>query len=92
MKNLPIGIQTFQKIRDKEKNYIYIDKSDLALKLINSSVYYFLSGPRRFGKSLFLDTLIDIFDGKKELFEWLYIYDKCDWESTYPVIIISFGG
>jgi hypothetical protein len=73
MKNLPIGIQTFQKIRDKEKNYIYIDKTDLALKLINSSGYYFLSRPRRFGKSLFLDTLQDIFEGKKELFEGLYI-------------------
>jgi len=91
MKNLPIGIQTFQKIRDKKENYIYIDKTDLALNLINSSGYYFLSRPRRFGKSLFLDTLKDIFEGKKELFEGLYIYDKWDWETTYPVIKISFG-
>jgi len=91
MKNLPIGIQTFQKIRDKKENYLYIDKTDLALKLINSSGYYFLSRPRRFGKSLFLDTLKDIFEGKKELFEGLYIYDKWDWETTYPVIHISFG-
>jgi len=53
MKKLPIGIQTFQKIRDKKENYIYIDKTDLALNLINSSGYYFLSHPRRFGKSLF---------------------------------------
>ncbi|HFS67135.1 MAG TPA: hypothetical protein ENK67_02880, partial [Flavobacteriia bacterium] len=92
MKNLPIGIQTFQKIRDKKENYIYIDKTDLALNLINSSGYYFLSRPRRFGKSLFLDTLKNIFEGKKELFEELYIYDKWDWETTYPVIHISFGG
>jgi len=91
MKNLPIGIQTFQKIRDKKENYIYIDKTDLALNLINSSGYYFLSRPRRFGKSLFLDTLKDIFEGKKELFEGLYIYDKWDWDTTYPVIKISFG-
>ena len=91
MKNLPIGIQTFQKIRDKKENYIYIDKTDLALNLINSSGYYFLSRPRRFGKSLFLDTLKDIFEGKKKLFEGLYIYDKWDWETTYPVIKISFG-
>ena len=91
MKNLPIGIQTFQDIRDKEENYIYIDKTDLALKLIKSGKYYFLSRPRRFGKSLFLDTLKDIFEGKKELFEGLYIYDKWDWERTYPVIKISFG-
>jgi len=92
MKNLPTGIQTFQKIRDKEENYIYIDKTDLALELINSSGYYFLSRPRRFGKSLFLDTLKDIFEGKKELFDGLYIYDKWDWGTTYPVIKISFGG
>ncbi|HIP12662.1 MAG TPA: hypothetical protein EYG73_08085, partial [Arcobacter sp.] len=91
MKNLPIGIQTFAKIRDKKENYIYIDKTDLALNLITSSGYYFLSRPRRFGKSLFLDTLKDIFEGKKELFEGLYIYDKWDWETTYPVIKISFG-
>ncbi len=91
MKNLPIGIQTFHEIRDKEKNYIYIDKTDLALKLISSGKYYFLSRPRRFGKSLFLDTLKNIFEGKKKLFERLYIYDKWDWETTYPVIKISFG-
>ena len=92
MKNLPIGIQTFHEIRDKEKNYIYIDKTDLAHHLIDGGKYYFLSRPRRFGKSLFLDTLKDIFEGKKELFEGLYIYDKRDWETTYPVIKISFGG
>ncbi len=92
MKTLPIGIQTFHEIREKEKNYIYIDKTDLAHQLINNGKYYFLSRPRRFGKSLFLDTLKDIFEGKKELFEGLYIYDKWDWETTYPVIKISFGG
>ncbi len=91
MKTLPIGIQTFQKIRDKKENYIYIDKTDLALELVNSSGYYFLSRPRRFGKSLFLDTLKNIFEGQKEFFEGLYIYDKWDWETTYPVIKISFG-
>ncbi len=92
MKNLPIGIQTFHEIRDKEKNYVYIDKTDLAHQLINNGKYYFLSRPRRFGKSLFLDTLKDIFEGKKELFEGLYIYNKRDWNTTYPVIKISFGG
>ena len=91
MKNLPIGIQTFHEIRDKEKNYIYIDKTDLAHQLIDRGKYYFLSRPRRFGKSLFLDTLKDIFEGKKELFKGLYIYDKWDWKITYPVIYISFG-
>ncbi len=90
MKKLPIGIQTFSKIR--EDNYIYIDKTKEALELINSYSYTFLSRPRRFGKSLFLDTLHNIFEGKKELFEGLYIYDKWDWNTTYPVIKISWDG
>lgn len=90
LKKLPIGIQTFRKIR--EDNYIYIDKSKEALDLIQNYTYTFLSRPRRFGKSLFLDTLQNIFEGKKELFGGLYIYDKWDWETTYPVIKISWDG
>ncbi|MCM8781385.1 MAG: ATP-binding protein, partial [Candidatus Omnitrophica bacterium] len=62
------------------------------LELIQSGEYFFLSRPRRFGKSLFLSTLKAIFEGKKEYFEGLYIYDKWDWEERYPVIHISFGG
>jgi len=92
LKKLPIGIQTFKEIRDKEENYIYIDKTKEALDLIKNGKYYFLSRPRRFGKSLFLDTLQDIFEGKKELFEGLYIYDKWDWEDRYPVIKIGWSG
>ena len=91
MKNLPIGIQTFQKIRDKEKNYIYIDKTELALNLIDHAGYYFLSRPRRFGKSLFLDMLKELFEGNRELFEGLYAYDKWNWEESYPVIKINFA-
>ena len=90
MKKLPIGIQTFEKIRDKSKNYIYIDKTKIALHLIDKGEYYFLSRPRRFGKSLFLDTLRAIFAGEKELFKNLYIYDKWDFEIKYPIINISF--
>ncbi|MBD3830677.1 MAG: AAA family ATPase [Arcobacter sp.] len=92
MKKLPIGIQTFEKIRDKRENYVYVDKTEIALDLIQSGGgYYFLSRPRRFGKSLFLSTLKAIFQGKKELFEDLYIYDKWDFDVKYPVIHISFG-
>ncbi|MCK5855570.1 MAG: ATP-binding protein [Sulfurovaceae bacterium] len=91
MKNLPIGIQTFQKIRDKEKNYIYIDKTEMALNLIDNANYYFLSRPRRFGKSLFLDMLKELFEGKKELFTRLYAYDNWDWDRAYPVIKINFA-
>ena len=68
LQKLPIGIQTFSRIRDED--YIYIDKTKEAYELIESgTVFYFLSRPRRFGKSLFLDTLHNIFEGKKELFE-----------------------
>jgi len=91
LKKLPLGVTTFEKMRDKKENYLYVDKTEIAYNLINNGIYYFLSRPRRFGKSLFLDTLSDIFLGKKELFEGLYIYDKWDWEEKYPVIRISFN-
>jgi len=90
MKKLPIGIQTFSEIINN--NYIYIDKTDIALDLIQNYKYSFLSRPRRFGKSLFLDTLHNIFEGNKELFKGLAIYDKWDFDDTYPVIKISWGG
>jgi len=91
LKKLPLGITTFTDIRDKKENFLYVDKTDIAYELISSAKYYFLSRPRRFGKSLFLDTLADIFLAKKELFEGLYIYDKWDWDVSYPVIRISFN-
>ncbi|MCX8084107.1 MAG: AAA family ATPase, partial [Calditerrivibrio sp.] len=90
MKKLPIGIQTFTDIRSD--NYVYVDKTPLAYDLINNYRYVFLSRPRRFGKSLFLDTLRNIFEGNKELFINLYIYDKWDWGKKYPVIKLTFGG
>ncbi|SFO87515.1 ATP-binding protein [Hydrogenimonas thermophila] len=90
LKKLPIGIQTFSKIR--EENYIYVDKTKEALEVIENYTYAFLSRPRRFGKSLFLDTLRNIFEGKRELFEGLYIYDKWDWSIKYPVIKIDWRG
>ncbi len=91
LKKLPLGITTFKDIRDKKENYLYVDKTEIAYNLIDRAKYYFLSRPRRFGKSLFLDTLADIFKGRKELFEGLYIYDKWDWGESYPVIRIDFS-
>ncbi len=88
MKNLPIGIQEFKKLR--EGDFLYIDKTKFIYTLINSASYYFLSRPRRFGKSLLLNTIKEIFFGNKELFEGLWIYDKIEWEK-YPVIKISFS-
>ncbi len=91
MKALPIGIQTFADIRGDD--YVYIDKTPHAYALTrNSKGFYFLSRPRRFGKSLFLDTLHQLFACRRELFEGLFIQDKWDWSKPYPVIRISFGG
>ena len=89
MKKLPIGIHTFSKII--EGDYLYIDKTKEAYEILCTYQYVFLSRPRRFGKSLFLTTLQAIFEGKKELFKGLYIYDKYDFEA-YPVIRIHWGG
>ncbi len=89
MKKLPIGIQTFREIR--EDNYIYIDKTKEVLDLIDNYKYVFLSRPRRFGKSLFLDTLKETFEGNKHIFEGLYIYDRYDFPK-HPVIKISWAG
>lgn len=87
---LPVGIQTFEKIRSAD--YVYVDKTEQIKHLIDSGEYYFLSRPRRFGKSMLVSTLQSLFEGRKELFEGLYIQDKWDWNTTYPVIKISFGG
>ncbi len=89
-RKLPIGIQTFAKIRGDD--YYYVDKTAFALKLIEEGAYYFLSRPRRFGKSLFLDTLAELFAGNEPLFRGLYCHDRWDWAKKYPVIRISFGG
>jgi len=85
---LPIGISTFKEIRE---DYVYVDKTKYIMELINNHKYVFLSRPRRFGKSLLCDTLKELFEGNKELFNGLYIFDKYDFKK-YPVIKISFGG
>ena len=89
-RKLPIGIQTFREIR--EGGYYYVDKTGLALRLIEEGKYYFLSRPRRFGKSLFLDTLGELFNGEQGLFEGLAAEQGWDWSRRYPVIRLSFGG
>ncbi len=88
MQKYPIGIQNFQKLR--EGNYLYVDKTQYIHALITQGVYYFLSRPRRFGKSLLISTLEAIFLGKKELFEGLWILDKIEWEER-PVIRLDFS-
>jgi len=88
-KKLPIGVQTFAKIR--EADCYYVDKTAFALTLIETGSYFFLSRPRRFGKSLFLDTLKELFEGNEPLFRGLYCHDKWDWSVKYPVIRLSFA-
>ena len=90
MKKLPIGIQTFREIR--ENGYLYVDKTEQIYELITKGKTYFLSRPRRFGKSLLISTLEEIFQGNKELFKKLYIYNTdYNWEK-HPIVRISFGG
>ncbi len=89
MKKLPVGIQTFSEMITE--GYAYVDKTEIAYNLVNKGKYFFLSRPRRFGKSLFLDTLKEIFEGNKKLFKELYIYDKWDWEVKYPVLRVNFS-
>ena len=88
-RNLPIGIQTFREIRSD--NHYYVDKTTLALKLVDEGKHYFLSRPRRFGKSLFLDTLKELFEGNEPLFQGLAVHDQWDWSVKYPVLRFSFG-
>ncbi len=85
----PIGIQSFDKLR--EENFLYVDKTPYLHSLVNSAGYYFLSRPRRFGKSLFVNTIEALFQGKKDLFKELFIEDKWNWEQINPVIKISFS-
>ncbi|MCS7213886.1 MAG: AAA family ATPase, partial [Candidatus Calescibacterium sp.] len=89
-RRLPIGIQSFVEIR--RGGYYYVDKTRFVLKLAEEGKYYFLSRPRRFGKSLFLDTLKQAFLGRRELFEGLYLERNWDWSRSYPVIHIDFAG
>ena len=89
-KNLPLGINTLDKLRGS--NCIYVDKTRLAFQLIKQPGAFFLSRPRRFGKSLFVDTLKEIFEGNQKLFEGLYIHDQWDWSRKFPVIKIDFAG
>ena len=85
---MPIGIQTFSKLI--EQDYVYVDKTKYFFDFVKRGGYYFISRPRRFGKSLTISTLEEIFIGNKKLFKGLWIYDKIDW-SKHPVIKIDFN-
>ena len=86
----PIGIQNFEKLR--EGGYVYVDKTSLIHKLANSGTYYFLSRPRRFGKSLLISTMEAYFKGKKELFRGLALEKlEKDW-TEYPILHLDLNG
>ena len=87
---LPIGIQSFRDLR--ERNCYYVDKTGYALRLIREGKHYFLSRPRRFGKSLFVDTLKHLFEGDRDLFVGLEADDQWDWTVRYPVLRLDFAG
>lgn len=85
----PIGIQNFRKIR--EEGYVYVDKTASIYKLASTGCYYFLSRPRRFGKSLLISTMEAYFTGKKELFEGLALTElETEWK-TYPVLYLDLN-
>ena len=81
-RRLPIGIQTFREIR--EQGCYYVDKTPYIRHLVDSGSHYFLSRPRRFGKSLFLDTCKELFEGNEPLFEGLDIHEHWDWDGAPP--------
>ena len=88
MKKLPIGLSSFSEIR--ENNYLYVDKTPFIASL-DEQKYYFLSRPRRFGKTLLLDTIAQAYLGKKDLFKGLYLENNWNWQQSHPIIKISFS-
>jgi len=87
---LPIGIQSFSRLRETDS--YYVDKTPLIRDLIARGDYWFLSRPRRFGKSLLVDTINELFEGREKLFEGLDIHERWDWSVTHPVVRLSFDG
>ena len=88
-RRLPIGMQTFRELR--EQDCYYVDKTAHIRRLLDEGKHYFLSRPRRFGKSLFLDTLKELFEGNEPLFQGLDIHGYWDWSIRCPVLRLSFG-
>ena len=87
---LPLGRQSFAEVR--KLDCVYVDKTPFAVKLAAEGKSYFLSRPRRFGKSLFLDTLRYLFEGERELFQGLYAEQNWQWTTQYPVIKLDMSG
>ncbi len=89
MKHLPIGKQEFLQLI--EGNFVYVDKTTHLIRLASTSVPRFLSRPRRFGKSLTISTLKELFFGSRELFKNTFAFDNWDFNQTYPVISLDLS-
>ena len=89
-RRLPLGIQTLREIR--ERNCYYVDKTGYLDRLLDEGKHWFLSRPRRFGKSLFVDTLKEYFEGNEELFRGLHIHGRRNCTQRHPVVRLSFAG
>ena len=90
LKTLPIGIQSFESLR--KEGFLYVDKTELIYRMIKGGRYYFLSRPRRFGKSLLMSTIHAVFDGKRELFDGLAIADKADIDwAKHPILHLDLN-
>ena len=89
-RRLPIGIQTFREVR--EEHCYYVDKTAYVERLVAEGKHYFLSRPRRFGKSLFLDTLKELFEDNEKLFEGLHVHAGWTWGEPHPVVRLDFAG
>ena len=83
-------MQTFRELR--ERDCYYVDKTAYIERLLHAGKHYFLSRPRRFGKSLFLDTIKELFEGNEELFKGLHIHDGWNWSERNAVVRLDFGG
>ena len=89
-RKLPAGIQNFREVR--EQGCYYVDKTAFVRRLVAGGKHYFLSRPRRFGKSLLVDTLKELFEGNEPLFRGLAIHQHWDWSVRHPVVRLSFAG
>ena len=88
-RTLPLGVQSFRSVR--QDGHYYVDKTPHIERLVRHGSRYFLSRPRRFGKSLLIDTLAELFQGSEELFRGLAIHDRWDWSVRRPVVTIDFA-
>jgi hypothetical protein len=90
MEKLPIGIQSFEVMRTR--GFVYVDKTETIHRLVTEGMYYFMARPRRFGKSLLVSTLRCLFEGRRELFEGLWVAEPGRWDwQPHPVVVIDFN-